>query len=90
MKFWNGHFEQALIVEIFHQVSAMHLSNLAVQTAGRNVLVSSARLNNGLLTDNALAFHLTIPAVAVENMPMATEQLNWHRAEVFYSDAICK
>jgi len=76
--FENGdiHLEGLLIIEILHDIGAIHLAQFGAQVTAAYILIAFARLKDGLDSDDAFAFHLPVAAITVEDMPVPAVQLD--------------
>ena len=89
-EFRNRYCQLLFIEEIFHQVSAIHLTYFTMQVGGRCILVTISRCYDRLNTYYSFALYFPVGAVAVYDMPVAADEPYRVYCEVFYGDSIGK
>src|SRR5882762_9979672 len=93
----NNHFESGnidledfFVVQVFHAVGAVHFTHLCTEIASAHILIPFAGIQYRLHTYYAFAFHLTIAAIAVKNMPMTAMQFYRKSIMIFYGYTVGK
>ena len=86
----DAYFELVFVVEVFHNVAAVHTANLGVQVATTDILVFFSGADHGLHPNNALTFYLPVAAVAIEDEPMAALKFYRKGIMIFDGNAVGK
>lgn len=70
----NGHFKMALVVYIFHDITAIHFAHIGGKITAADILVGFTGIDAGLNTHHSFAFHFFSASVAIPDMPLPVQE----------------
>ena len=82
--------EHQFAVKIFHLVSTIHPAHFCAKIAAAHILVILPGLQRRLNANHTFAFHFTVAAVAVEDMPVPAVQFNGKSIVILQRNAVSK
>jgi len=80
--------EQPMRVHVEDCIHAMHASYLSLEIAAADILIPSTRLNHRLYPYHTLALYLAASGVAVEDIPVPSQDLHRKRIMVLNGHSV--